>query len=473
MEAIQRKLKLAPGPTRREDRVLMDTFDGRLRAAGLRAERSRGQLRLIDPGAPVRAASVPDTALRLGDLPDGTLHERLAGVIEERALLPLARVRSTVQALAVLNADQKTVVRLEVEHARVGRTELPPRLRVTPVLGYDRAFERTVKALALPPAATLFDEAVTAAGGRPAGVSSKVGLKLARGLRADAAAGAVLARLADIAEANVAGTIDDVDTEFLHDLRVAVRRARSVLRELEGVFPPAEWERARTELRWVQAMTGPVRDLDVQLHEWTGGEELRPLHDLLAARRAKELKALRRGLKGDRFADALVAWRALATLRPAARDDAERPQAAQSIDRVAGARIRKVYARMVADGRAIDDGSPDEALHDLRKRGKELRYLLELFGGLFGDDVVKPMVSALKGLQDVLGRFQDRAVQAEQLRSLGPELAAAEGGPDALMAMGRAMDALTKDQWAARADFAARFDVFAAKAQRRLVKDTF
>ena len=54
-----------------------------------------------------------------------------------------------------------------------------------------------------------------------------------------------------------------------------------------------------------------------------------------------------------------------------------------------------------------------EALHDLRKRGKELRYLLELFGSPFPTNVVKPMVSTLKDLQEVLGRFQDRAVQIE------------------------------------------------------------
>jgi CHAD domain-containing protein len=81
-------------------------------------------------------------------------------------------------------------------------------------------------------------------------------------------AGLVLGRLADIAEANVPGTLDDLDSEFLHDLRVSVRRARSVLRELRGVHPPAERAHLRDELRWVQGLSGPVRDLDVQLLEW-------------------------------------------------------------------------------------------------------------------------------------------------------------------------------------------------------------
>ena len=77
---------------------------------------------------------------------------------------------------------------------------------------------------------------------------------------------------------------------------------------------------------------------------------------------------------------------------------------------------------MVRDGGRIDDGSPPEDLHDLRKRGKELRYLLELFGSPFPKGVVKPMVSTLKDLQEVLGRFQDRAVQIELLHEVRDEL---------------------------------------------------
>ena len=43
----------------------------------------------------------------------------------------------------------------------------------------------------------------------------------------------MLKRLDEIAEANLPGTLEDLDTEFLHDLRVSIRRARSVLRELK------------------------------------------------------------------------------------------------------------------------------------------------------------------------------------------------------------------------------------------------
>ena len=64
------------------------------------------------------------------------------------------------------------------------------------------------------------------------------------------------------------------------------------------------------------------------------------------------------------------------------------------------------------------------------------------------------MVATLKGLQDVLGRFQDREVQAELLRSLGDEIAALEGGAAALMAMGVLVQRLAEEQAQARAQFA-------------------
>jgi CHAD domain-containing protein len=494
---VSDRLDVEIGRPRREERLLLDSFDGRLRAARLRAERSIGSaavtLRVFEPGAPTRSAEVPPAARHLAaELPDGAVRERLAGVLGVRALLPLVRIRTSVRPLAVLNRDAKTVVRLSLERADVvvrGREPiaLAPRVAVQPVLGYDTAFERTVRTLGsarglAPAAVSLFDEAVEAAGGRAGGVSSKVGVKLVRGARADEAAGAVLGRLADIAEANLPGTLEDLDTEFLHDLRVSIRRSRSVLRELTGVHPPEQRARLRSELRWAQALTGPLRDLDVQLLDWDAltaalplerAADLDPLGALLTRRRELELARLRRHLRGRRFRSALVAWRALAAALPAPGSAIDRPRAGLPIEALAGARIRTVYRRMARDGGRIAADSPAEALHELRKRGKELRYMLELFGGLFPGSTIRPMIGALKDLQDVLGRFQDRAVQADMLRGLGGELVAEPGGPAALMAMGPALDVLAADQRAARESFAQRFASFASPEQRSLVRDTF
>ena len=108
---------------------------------------------------------------------------------------------------------------------------------------------------------------------------------------------------------------------------------------------------------------------------------------------------------------------------------------------------------MVKMGRAIDDDSPAEDLHELRKVGKELRYLLEFFASLYPADVVKPFIKTLKGLQDQLGRFQDREVQATALRNLAPDVA----NPPTVMAMGVLVDRFIKEEAQARTEFADRF----------------
>ncbi len=489
---LAKRLELEVGRARTEDRVLLDSFDGRLRAAGLRAERPPGRgatLTVHEQGAPARRVDVePGRRHLASELPPGPVRRRLADVLEMRALVPVVRLRSSVLPLAVLNRDAKTVVRLVIERAEAvadsRRVPLAPRLAVQPVLGYDDDHARTVRVLrdrlGLEPAPRdVFDEAVSAVGGDPDGVPSKPRVRFTAGERADGAAAAVLSALAAIAGANVPGTLADLDTEFLHDLRVAVRRARAVLRELDGVHDPGRRAHLREGLKWVQTVTGPVRDLDVQLLEWDDlvaplpperAGDLGALRGLLERRRAREFARMRRSLRSERFRATFDAWRALATIAPG---DAEGPDAAVPIEVLAADRIRRVYRRMVRDGSAIDDDSPAEALHDLRKRGKELRYLLEMFGGLFDPDVVKPMVATLKDLQDVLGHFQDTAVQSDELRGLGHDLAAEPGGPAALIALGPVLDALLAGQRGARARFADRFATFAAPKRQALVRDAF
>jgi len=149
------------------------------------------------------------------------------------------------------------------------------------------------------------------------------------------------------------------------------------------------------------------------------------------------------------------------------------PDADRSIGDLAGGRIAKVYRRMVHMGRAIDADSPPDAYHEIRKQGKELRYLLELFGALYPAEVVKPMTKVLKSFQDVLGRHQDREVQATMLRSLSDAVAAQPNGAAGLMAMGRLIERLEEQAAAARDEFAESFAAFSSGGQRRLVRDTF
>jgi CHAD domain-containing protein len=495
-EAVAGALKVRDGEHGEHLRNYYDTFDGLLHAAGLSLVHEDGMLSLIERETglvqAVLATPPPRMPLFAGEIEPGPLRDSLRELTDVRALLPLVQIQLRERRMSVLDGEQKTVVRLAFEETSLtgpaGKVSpLRPRLRITAIRGYDS--ERHDVLLTLeqelgfkPADEPLVDEAVRVAGGVPGGFPAKIEVPLRVEERADAAAAAVLRALLEVIEANLEGTIEDLDSEFLHDLRVSVRRSRAVQRELKGVFPPAELARFRAEFRWLQQATGDARDLDVHVLEFdamralVGGpgyesmrDDLDPLLDVLRARRVEARAQMVRDLRGVRTTRLLSSWRAFLN-RLEESDETERPDGARPIGEVAGERIRKVYRQMVRMGGAIDESSPAEAYHELRKKGKELRYLLELFGApLYPGDVVKPMIKTLKGLQDVLGRHQDREVQVALLRSLGPEV----GESGALMAMGALIGRLADDEQAARGEFAGRFAEFASKEQRGLVKETF
>jgi CHAD domain-containing protein len=311
---------------------------------------------------------------------------------------------------------------------------------------------------------------------------ANVKVKMQPDERADVAVARVLLRLREVQEQNLPGTLADADLEYLHDFRVSIRRTRSVLREMRGVFAPADLERVRASFKWLQDRTSATRDLDVYLYEFDGlraltpatmRADLDPLRDLLSERRHRARLAMEAALQSDRAGALRDEWGGILEAL-ALEDEAERPDAARPIGGLAAKRIRKVHRKMVKMGRAITPDSRPEQYHELRKKGKELRYLLELFATqLFDGDVVKPLIKALKDLQDVLGLHQDREVQIEMLREIGGELVGEPGGVGALMAIGVLVERLEADARDARGRFAASFAEFASDRQCKLVAEAF
>ncbi len=473
LEDVQTALRgwftVTVGASAEVERTYYDTFDGLLYDAGLVLSIQGGVRTLTN-----RDGSQPQS---------GVSAERVAGV---RALLPVAKVQLNTQILNVLDERAKTVCRIVLE-APLGLRE---RVRLVAMRGYERERDRVKELLVAsgcfaPADVPLVDDAVIAAGGDPAGTRSKVEVSLEPDQRADSAAAAVLSRLIEIMDANLPGTLADTDTEFLHDYRVAVRRTRAVMRELRGVFPAARIARLRREFKWIQEVTGPTRDLDVYLLEFERLRQAAPapmrpdLDPLLAVLR--ELRAAAReqmdaDLASERALEARADWGALVDELSAAPEQghAGRPDAASPISEVSARRIWKLHRRMVKMGRAITDDSDPTEYHELRKKGKELRYMLELFAVPLNDAaVVKPLIRALKGLQDVLGVHQDRDVQARTLRLLGEQVASQPGGTAALIAMGALIERLDTEAQAARRQFSVSFAAFASDAQRKLVKKTF
>ena len=467
-------------------RTWLDTFDWRLFRAGLTLEfqTGRGTTGLVLTGRDGELAAADPAPGRVrwpclvDDLPVGPLREHLAPVAGVRALLPVARAASVLIERRAVNEDEKTIAVLTVDRMTVSTPEpvtVPARVAVSPLRGYHAQAAKLADALATEPGYgpavhSAFELALAAAGRRPGDYSSKIDVQLTAAMPATLAVVTILSRLFDTARANVDGTVRDIDTEFLHDLRIAVRRTRSVLKLAGSVLPDSMVGRYRPEFKWLGDLTTPTRDLDVYLLGYPAmartlvagtAAELRPFHDYLARQRIASQRQLARGLRSARFSSLASRWRA--ELDQIGRSPGRRP----ATGRFAARRIGAAHERVLRDGGAIDAASPATALHELRKRCKELRYLLEVFASLHSPAEQWRAVNELKALQDCLGEFQDTEVQQAELRAFAARMMADRSAPaETLLAMGEIAAALAVRQHAARGEFAGRFAEFSSPRGR-------
>ncbi len=217
------------------------------------------------------------------------------------------------------------------------------------------------------------------------------------------------------------GTRIGEDPEELHDMRVAARRMRAAIKIFERTLP-VRARGFRDTLKWIAGSLGQVRDLDVllgRLEAWISvaapedQEPIGALRVVLEEQRAKARKAMLRTLDSRRYARFVASFGSFLQKGPSRRATAAR----QPILEVAPDLVRKPYRRVRKLGDPVTMGSPGEEYHELRKKGKRLRYALEFLSGVYGDPA-KDLIRPLKDLQDVLGDHQDAEVASSYLREL-------------------------------------------------------
>ncbi len=222
-----------------------------------------------------------------------------------------------------------------------------------------------------------------------------------------------------IMEEQVPGIVLRIDAEYLHDYRVALRRLRSVVSNVPGVFPADVEVAIRSRLRQLWQRTGPARDLDVLEESWehyaeTVSSSLRPgiddLSGFTVARRIEAYADLGAYVcTGTHDADLRILTRAFESV---AHDYGSR--GGRPVHGEAGAALRRRIKKVRRRARKLDV-TDETALHGLRVQCKKLRYLLEVFGPLYDDVAVATLTHELKRVQEVLGRVNDYAVQQETL----------------------------------------------------------
>ncbi len=234
---------------------------------------------------------------------------------------------------------------------------------------------------------------------------------------------------------NEALLLDHYTPEALHQARVAIRRMRSALKLFGPVLQAVDAARFQNELRWLAAVLGEARDLDV-LAARIGGERIKQPRATAQDRALQWLASARvRMLLLD-----LVEWLALGAGLGAKADRPAVPFAA--------ARLRKFRRRIARDGKSMARLS-DEARHAVRKDAKRLRYGAEFFAGLFADKKKrrrrqKIFLGRLENMQDVLGTLNDLVTTPVTLARHGLPGDIATGTskkPDLLVAAAQAHDA--------------------------------
>ena len=469
--------------------AVFDSFDWRLFGRDCLLVRQDGALRLVDLTTDEELAALAWEDRRhprfWWDIDPCLLREKLEPILGVRALMVRLKLARTITTIRVLNDDQKTVARIAVESIR-GRREgvRQRRLRtctLSAVRGYPQEFAVAAGALLAaglrPSAGHSLATALRQAGLNPGTYTTKPSLPLPPEMAAERAGRKILTFLGGIMAANAQGIRRDIDSEFLHDFRVAVRRARSLIGLIRQALDPTDAGTLAADLKTIGQATNALRDLDVyglnrDRYKAMLPEPLQtaidPLFGVLKKRRQKEKKAVDTLLGSPEYQSVMV--RLCGDTQPAGG-----PAAVVPIGDLARRVILRRFKRVVKTGRPmVADGATEQALHGLRIQCKKLRYALEFFAALIDAEQGAVLIRQLKNLQDFLGRINDLAVQQRflytYLRTLSPRT---KDGLAQAAAVGALIGHLHLEQEQLRAGFGDAFAGFDTKDNRHRYRQLF
>jgi CHAD domain-containing protein len=477
-----------------------DCFGSRLWFAGLALHREGETLRLSRLQALVRGEALATVQLsgatprHWWELPGGELRQLLRPQLKLRALLPVTRIDHRRRDMVIKSSNGKIVVRAQFDSYRdlqtrqSGPAHSPfyQALSLLPLRGYDAEFEavraRIERGLDLSasdsdPLRACFEYR----GELPQPYSARGEVALRPDEPAQRVARRMICAALGVMRQNEQGLIDDVDTEFLHDYRVSVRKIRALLSQLKGVFPERFTGEMKGQFSALGRRTNRLRDLDVYLLERDDyfamlpeylQPGLVPMFDAFAAERSGEQRQVARFLGSAAYRGQFERW--LAQFDESAQT-AEAPRAQTPIGQLACRLIDRRYRRVRRDGRKIGPTSSDDAVHRLRIDCKKLRYGLEFFSPLFHGGDTGALVKRLKRLQDVLGRFNDLSVQQRSLRARVEQMQD-DGGPLQViqyLAVGGLLGLMNREQRALRVRIAAEFKLFDDRQTRHRYKRLF
>jgi len=195
------------------------------------------------------------------------------------------------------------------------------------------------------------------------------------------------------------------DNEALHQLRVNVRKSRTILKAFHYLFNQERLDRIYKKLSKIGNISNPIRDLDVFLDK---DGRSSTLNNHLIYMRKKEQKKLELFLKSDFIIDMIKEYKKfLETV------EIDKLKKAKPFIKV----LKKYFNRMELLYSEYLETKEKEKLHKIRINLKKIRYLLEPFNENILASKYQSIMTESKTLQTILGDFHDLVMQQLLLKN--------------------------------------------------------
>lgn len=369
---------------------------------------------------PVRQSSRPGSAAEIGDF---YLRRQMTDLVGARELTMVGKRPLRYERMPIKNKDRKTTAWLCVEQfGTVGRRArgAPVSVRLIALQGYRKYAENAARVLSKnlaldnTPSVRACAELDHATAALPDCLMVQKPALTRETSVVDSVVGILVANF-HVVRTREKGIEADLDIEYLHDFRIAIRRMRSVFGASDSLFMPEAAALLKPDLRWLNQTTGKRRDLDVYLYQMpelmqsvkrSNRAALREMYHFIAEERQREQEKLVLALKGKRYETFKADWSAFLEA-PKPRSTVQRHDVAAW----AGNAIWKTYKRIRRQLHSPRITAHIDALHTLRKDCKKLRYQIEEFDSIYPQKALNNAVGELKHLQDILGAVCDNSVQ--------------------------------------------------------------
>lgn len=209
------------------------------------------------------------------------------------------------------------------------------------------------------------------------------------------------------------------DIEGIHQMRVALRRLRSLLSVYKSLI--SQDEMLVSELHWIAESLGNVRDWDVfkltvqtciQADE--DSSPWRSLEELIQEHRQQAFTALKNDLLSNRYNRLLLR---LAKWLTAKEWQAVKAVETLAVNKFADKMLSKYHRRLQQQGEKLADFSATQR-HQLRIAVKKLGYTARFFSSVYKNENNALFIKNLTQLQETLGVLNDSEVGLQHLTQL-------------------------------------------------------